>query len=109
MAKVDITVNGRSFAVGCEPGQEDHLKTLAQHFDGHVSRLAERVGQIGDLRLFLMAALVVSDELAEAAKENAVLKDGGGNSAGDGGKAAEALILAAERIEALADRADKTS
>ena len=107
MAKVDIVVNGRSFAVGCEPGEEEHLKSLARHFDSHVSRLAERVGQIGDLRLFLMAALVVSDELSDAARENEALR-GKARGDGDGNAAAEALIKAAERIEALADRAEKT-
>jgi len=106
MVKVDITVNGRTFAVGCEPGEEERLQMLARHFDGHVSRLAERVGQIGDVRLFLMAALVVSDELADARKELERLKAGGAKA---DGRAAAALSDAAARIEALADRAEKAS
>ncbi len=104
MAKVDITVNGRSFAVGCEPGEEEHLRHLAKHFDRHVSRLAERVGQIGDLRLFLMAGLVISDELAEAVETNRKHSMKGEDNA----RAARSLTKAAERIEALIERTEKS-
>jgi len=103
MAKVDITVNGRQFAVGCEPGEESRLKELAALFDGQVSRLANHVGQIGDLRLFLMAGLVLADELDEA-------KSAAPASAGDEGeseaRAAAALNRVAERLERLAALSD---
>ena len=66
MAKVEITVNGRAYTIGCEDGHEQRLMRLAERFDAEVTKLAERVGQIGDLRLFLMAGLVVSDALDEA-------------------------------------------
>ena len=65
MGKVSITVNGRAFAVGCEDGEEEAVAALGRQFDEHVTSLAEQVGQIGDLRLFLMAALVLADELRE--------------------------------------------
>jgi cell division protein ZapA len=111
MAKVEITVNGRVFQVGCEDGQEAHLRSLAARFDSQVSRLAERVGQIGDLRLFLMAGLVACDELIEA--ENRAKANGSGGKAGKDGageaEAAEILARAAERIEALARAAASAS
>jgi len=66
MSKVSIRVNDRAFSIGCEPGQEAHVKALGEAFDRKVTELVEQVGQIGDLRLFLMAALVISDELAIA-------------------------------------------
>ncbi|PHR62360.1 MAG: cell division protein ZapA [Robiginitomaculum sp.] len=64
MSKVSIRVNDRAFSIGCEPGQEAHVQKLGEAFDQKVAELAGQVGQIGDLRLFLMAALVLSDELA---------------------------------------------
>ena len=66
MSKVTISLNGRPFTIGCEDGQQAYLKDLAAHLDMHVRDLAEKVGQIGELRLLLMASLIVADEMREA-------------------------------------------
>jgi cell division protein ZapA len=65
MATVTVEVNGRTYSVGCENGQETHVAALARHFDTHVREVAEAVGQVGELRLFLMAALLTADEAAD--------------------------------------------
>ena len=54
MATVTIEVNGRPYAIGCADGQEERVRMLARQFDGHVQRVAGEVGQVGDIRLFLM-------------------------------------------------------
>jgi cell division protein ZapA len=66
MGKVHITIYGRRYAIGCDDGQEAHLEKLARYFDQQVSRLGDNVGQIGEQRLFLMAGLMIADELYEA-------------------------------------------
>jgi cell division protein ZapA len=66
MATVTVEINGRPYAVGCADGQEDRVRTLAGQFDGHVRQVAGEVGHVGDLRLFLMAGLLLADELHEA-------------------------------------------
>ena len=66
MATVTVEINGRPYAVGCADGQEDRVRVLARQFDNHVRQVAADVGHVGDLRLFLMAALVLADELHEA-------------------------------------------
>ena len=65
MGQVSVTVNGRSYTVACDDGQEDHVTELAQYIDSHVTELTESVGQVGDARLLLMASLLVADELSE--------------------------------------------
>lgn len=65
MATVNVVVNGRSYGVGCEDGQESHVAALARDFDRQVQEVGGQVGQVGDLRLFLMAALMGADELAD--------------------------------------------
>ena len=65
MSKVTISINGRAFTIGCEDGQQAYLRELASHIDRHVGDLTERVGQIGDVRLLLMASLIVADEMRE--------------------------------------------
>jgi cell division protein ZapA len=74
LSKVSIRVNDRAFSIGCEPGQEAHVQKLGEAFDNQVSALAKQVGQIGDLRLFLMAALVISDELEACRSEEAPIR-----------------------------------
>ena len=66
MATVSVIVNGRPYSVGCEDGQEAHVEALARDFDKQVQDVGAQVGQVGDLRLFLMAALVTADDLADA-------------------------------------------
>lgn len=66
MAEVQVRVNGRLYTVGCEDGQEKHVAELAALFDQQVEQVARQVGQLGDTRLFLLGALLLADELAEA-------------------------------------------
>lgn len=66
MAQLTIEVNGRPYLVGCEDGQEEHLRELAKLFDGQVRQLTGEIGQLGETRLFLMGALMMADELADA-------------------------------------------
>lgn len=66
MSKVTVTLNGREFTIGCEDGQEAYLRELAGQLDGRVGGIVEQVGQIGDVRLLLMAALMLIDEQKDA-------------------------------------------
>ena len=101
MALVNLTVNGRSYTVACDPGQEDRLRQLSQVLEKHVSALIGSVGQAGEARLLLMAGLVICDELEEANRKIAQLEK-------DSVRASEALENAAERLEAIAARGRDT-
>ena len=68
MTHVNVTINGRQYRMACEDGQEGHLTMLAKDLDGRVEQLKKSFGAIGDMRLIVMAALTVGDELSEAAK-----------------------------------------
>ncbi len=101
MATVTVEVNGRTYPVGCADGQEARVTQLAQEFASKVSQVADQVGQVGDLKLFLMGALMLADELSEARRgrvapppmvPEAVNNDG----------VAEALNAVAARLEKLA-------
>ena len=106
MAQVQVEVNGRPYAVGCEDGQEGHLQELARIFDQQVRHVAEDVGQLGDTRLFLMGALLLADELADARNRLGALQSELTRLEADRsrieGRAVSALEGAAQRIERLA-------
>ncbi|MEX0758954.1 MAG: cell division protein ZapA [Tistlia sp.] len=100
MGQVALRINGRSYEVTCNEGQEEHLRGVAAYFDGRVREVAGAVGQVGEGRLLVIAALLVADELFDAKEKLA-----GGAPKGDGesdGEAAESLEEAAARIDALA-------
>jgi cell division protein ZapA len=108
MAQLTIDVNGRPYLVGCEDGQEEHLRELARVFDGHVRRLTGEVGQLGETRLLLMGALMMADELADARTRLAHLQAESTRLRTELGtlerNATAALDAAAKRLEALADQ-----
>jgi cell division protein ZapA len=115
MPQVNVTVNGRAYAVACDEGEEDHVRDLGQFLDKRVRELSGSVGQVGDARLLLMAGLVVCDELTEALakleereKEIASLKSARAEAAElleiQDSRAADALEQAASRMQAIAAR-----
>ncbi len=65
MAQVTVTIDGKAYRMACEEGQEGHLEELAQRFDRYVGHLKSQFGEIGDLRVTVMAGIMVMDELAE--------------------------------------------
>ena len=114
MSKVTISLNGRAFTIGCEDGQQAYLRDLAGHLDAHVRDLSDKVGQIGDLRLLLMASLIVADEMREAQGRIEALEDERADLKGrlsqaearqraDRARAAEAIEAAAARLESLCE------
>jgi cell division protein ZapA len=109
MAQVTIEVNGRAYTVGCEDGQENHLVELSRQFDRQVREVSQAVGQLGETRLFLMGALLLADELADAksrlahAQADLVRLQTEVNRVET--RAATALDAAARKVEALTARA----
>lgn len=65
MAEVTVSINGRSYILGCDDGEEDRLRDLGRHVDRHVRELSESMPDIGETRLMLLASLMVADELTE--------------------------------------------
>jgi cell division protein ZapA len=110
MAHVSVTINGRQYRMACEEGEEAHLLRLAKDLDHRIEGLRTRFGEIGDARLIVMAAIMVSDELVEAGKRMRQLEEelAGMHDAGTAtierskvtqAAIAAALNSAAERIE----------
>ena len=69
MAQVTVVVNGRSFRMGCRDGEEARVQELAAEIDSHVQRIRGGTRAVQDDRLFLMAAIMMADQLWEAREE----------------------------------------
>jgi cell division protein ZapA len=97
MGQVTVPVNGRSFAITCDDGQEPRIRRLAQYVDAKVAEFVSSIGQVGEARLLLLAALVIADELSDARDEFQQR-----NRAVDA--AANGIQGMAKRVEAIAER-----
>ncbi|CCM76324.1 cell division protein ZapA [Rhizobium mesoamericanum] len=74
MAQVTVTIDGKAYRMACEEGQEDHLTDLATRFDNYVGHLKGQFGEIGDLRITVMAGIMVMDEISELTRRVAGLE-----------------------------------
>lgn len=68
MSQVSVTIDDKVYRMACDPGQEDHLIALAGRLDKYVTHLKSSFGEIGDLRLTVMAGIMIIDELTETQK-----------------------------------------
>ena len=69
MAEVDITINGRSYRISCKDGEEERIKSLSSLINNQVQKLSEKIGQLGEARMILLASLVLLDKSDEVEKE----------------------------------------
>ncbi|WP_295813014.1 cell division protein ZapA [uncultured Nitratireductor sp.] len=115
MAQVTVTIDGKSYRMACDEGQEDHLINLAQRFDRYITHLKDSFGEIGDHRLAVMAGIMVMDELVELQKKSRGMegeintlrktRDEAVNQAGRNDSAVTGVLSdLAVRMENLADK-----
>jgi cell division protein ZapA len=75
MNHINVSINGRTYRMACEEGQEVRLLKLAESLESRVTELRGKFGEIGDARLTVMAALTVCDELLDANARIAALEE----------------------------------
>ena len=116
MGQVVVKVNGRDFALSCADGQEPRIRRLAQYVDAKIGEFTKVLGQVGEARLVLLAALVIADELSDANEAVQQERNRGRGAASPGGgpggepsdaatqEAASGIRNVATRIESIAAR-----
>jgi cell division protein ZapA len=103
MGQIVVKVNGRDFPLSCADGQEPRIRRLAQYVDAKIGEFVKTIGQVGEARLILLAALVIADELSDA-NEALLQERSRSHPAGGGEAAASGIRDIAERIESIAAR-----
>jgi len=102
VAKAELEIVGKRYAISCAPGQEARLEELGARFDQRVKELIAALGDLGVDRLSLM------DELdAQAANSGAKALDDRIRNLEH--RAATLLTDAAARIETLSRRVDEAN
>jgi cell division protein ZapA len=113
MAQVNVTISGRKYRMACDDGQEEELARLGHELDGRIANLRKSFGEIGDMRLTVMAAMILTEELSEASRrlnhaeaELAALRKASA-TAQEGAESAQADVAAA--FNAAAERIEKAA
>lgn len=106
MSEVTITLNGRTYRLECDDGEEEHLLGLSELVGKRLDGLQKQFGQVGDERLLLMTALTIADELSDTQDKLAKLESQQ-SSVDELVQSTEARV--AEEIEAAADRIEVLS
>jgi cell division protein ZapA len=63
MAQVTVKINGYSYTVGCEDGQEPHLLAMAEQVENRVDSIKAIGGNSGEARQLVLVSLLMADEL----------------------------------------------
>jgi len=69
MANVNIKFNSKDYLLSCDDGQEENLKDLANHLDKKYKALKENLGNIGENKLLLIAAIKIVDDYFDLLKK----------------------------------------
>ena len=66
MANVIVKFNKQDYHLACQDGEEERLSTLAEYVEEKAGQIAQSMGAVSDVRLMLMTAILLADELDEA-------------------------------------------
>ena len=110
MKTVIASIQGKDYTLACDAGQESHLAQLVNELNARADQLTKGVGKLSEPMMLLYTALMFGDELFEANRENAKLRDELARAQsltrdrGDDARVAELEEGMAESLHALAHR-----
>ncbi|HPF78010.1 MAG TPA: cell division protein ZapA [Alphaproteobacteria bacterium] len=106
MAEVNISINGRTFGIACDDGQEQRVMDLANFVDSRLREIAAAGAGTNESHLLVLTSIVMADELFDmrdaAANGNRASLNGLQITKDDEGQIINAIDQMASRIEAIA-------
>lgn len=118
MARINITLAGRSFPIACDDGQEERVRQVAAYLDRRLTEVKAAVQSATDIHLLVMVSLLVADELFDARATLAAQAQAGAAQPAppapppappfDETPVVEALARIAGRVESLAARLEQS-
>lgn len=110
MKTVHTVVYGKEYTLACDEGQEAHLKQLVSQVNARAERLEKAVGKLPENMMLLYTALMTADELHDAARDIAKLKEelvnarAGGESADSSARVESLQEEMAQNLNTLAQQ-----
>lgn len=106
MARVDISLNGRSYPIACEDGQEQRVRDIAEFVDERLGDIKQAFAQASDTHLLVMVSLMVADELFDLREEYEEAKETGRTGATSDHVLVDLISRLSTRLETLAQQVD---
>ena len=69
MANINVKFNNKDYLLSCDDGQEENLKELANYLDSKYGDLKKILGNIGEDKLLLIAAIKIVDDYFDLNKK----------------------------------------
>jgi cell division protein ZapA len=107
MASLEVEIGTRRYSVACRDGEEEHLRSVAALVDKKARDAETALGNMGEARQLLFAALLLADELKEAHSGTAAPAAPEPQPAQADPGVADALERLAARMEMLAHRLEQ--
>lgn len=63
MGEVNIIVDGRTYGIACDAGQEQRVQQLGRYIDQRLSEMANSSGANNKAQLMVLTALLLADEV----------------------------------------------
>ncbi|MFL6845871.1 MAG: cell division protein ZapA [Allosphingosinicella sp.] len=104
MAAIEVEIAARRYSVACRDGEEEHLRSVAAIVDGKAQDAAAALGSLSESRQLLFAALLLADEVKDHRSGQPPAPRAEPDPA-----LAEALERLAGRVEALAERLERSA
>ena len=104
MAQVTIKLNGYSYTVGCEDGQEQHLTAMAGQVENRIESIKALGGSSGEARVLVLTALLMADEIFDLRIEMEGLRTA---TPGPAASAAKSDAEMNRRVRRMAVRAEQ--
>lgn len=114
MAEISLNINGKSFGISCDDGQEQRVVQLGKYVDARLREIANSGAAATESHLLVLTALVLADEAFENREHATALynqqmstlppANDGTLSAAEEQMIASAIDKLASRIESVAQR-----
>tara|TARA_Y100000590_G_scaffold12389_1_gene15062 strand:+ start:305 stop:757 length:453 start_codon:yes stop_codon:yes gene_type:complete len=75
MANINVKFNNKEYLLSCDEGQEENLKELASYLDSKYNNLKKNLGNIGEGKLLLIAAIQMVDDYFDLKKKVDIKKN----------------------------------
>lgn len=102
MAQINLTINGRSFGMQCDDGQEQRVRDLGNYVDSKIRSVAAAGGTSNENHLLILTSLMLADEIHELRDNLSAL----GHHVETKEQLDRQEAMVAEAIDTLAERID---
>jgi cell division protein ZapA len=110
MAEVNLKINGRSYGISCDDGQEQRVMDLGHYVDQRIKEISKSGAGSNEAHLLVLTALMMADEIFDLRDQSHDFQEQMHNVSHlqqHEEAVAQAIETLADRIDHIAERMQK--